>query len=93
LELTQSDRGVTQLEIVAFGKKQFLSSAQLALLGERQFNGVALSESPGYGEPFGHGIYLILSQGFSSELKIIAMVTIYERAGVRVNIGKPAQLP
>jgi hypothetical protein len=94
VELIQSNEGITKLEITAFGKTRSLSASQLALLGKQQFNGAVLSESPGYGGRFGHGIYLILSQGYSSGISVVAKITVYEREdAIRVNIGKPSQLP
>ncbi len=90
VEATQSDQGITQLSISAFGKTQSLAAAQLEELGRHNFNDVGLTYSRGYPESGGRNVTLLLCQGFSSGVKIVAAVTVTETHGIRVRAIKGA---
>ncbi len=85
VEAGQSDQGITELRVSAFGKLQTLTSSQLAALAGRTFNSIGLSYSRGYPDAGGRSIYLLLCQGFSPGVKVVAVITVRERGPVRVD--------
>lgn len=90
VEAKQSDRGITQLSVSAFGKQQSLRPAQIAALGGRTFNSIGLNYSRGYSNTGGRSVYVLLCQGFSTGVKVVAVVTVTEQGGVRVTDVKAA---
>jgi hypothetical protein len=88
VEATQSDQGVTQLSVSAFGKTQVLAPAQIAEMGRNSFNDIGLTYSRGYPESGGRNVVLLFCQGFSSGVKIVAVVTVTETRGIRVRTTK-----
>lgn len=88
VEATQSDQGVTQLSVSAFGKTQVLNAAQMAEIGRNSFNDIGLTYSRGYPESGGRNVVLLLCQGFSSGVKVVAVVTVTETHGIRVRVPK-----
>jgi hypothetical protein len=85
---TQSERGISTLTVSAFGKRLTLSASQLATLGSRTFNSIGLSYSQGYPNTGGRTVYLLLCHGFSSGMKVIAVIAVNEQGGVRVEAAK-----
>jgi hypothetical protein len=85
VEANQSDHGITQLKVSAFGKVQTLTPSQLASLGGHTVNTIGLSYSRGYPNVGGRSVYLLLCQGFSSAVKVVAVITVTEQGGVRVD--------
>jgi hypothetical protein len=85
VEANQSDRGITQLRVSAFGQLQTLGPTQLSTLSGRTFNSIGLSYSRGYSNTGGRSVYVLLCQGFSTGVKVVAFVTVTEHGGVRVH--------
>lgn len=90
VEASQSVHGLTELTVSAFGKIQSLRPAQLSSLTGRTFNSIGLSYSRGYPETGGRSVYLLLCQGFSSGVRVVAVVTVTESGGIRVKDALPA---
>jgi len=88
VEATQSEHGMTQLSVSAFGKVYTLLPAQLAAFGDHTFNSIGLTYSRGYPNTGGRNVFLLLCQGFSSGIKVFSVVTIAEKGGIRVDIEK-----
>jgi hypothetical protein len=88
VEATQSERGIGNLSVSAFGRNQALTPAQLASLSGKTFNSIALTYSRGYPNTGGRNVFLLLCQGFSSGVKVIAVVTVTENGGIRIDVGK-----
>jgi hypothetical protein len=85
VEASQSDKGVLEIKILAFGKLQTLAPSQLARLEGLTFNSVGLSYSRGYKNMGGSGVYLLLCQGFSGGNRVVAVITVNEQGGVTVD--------
>jgi hypothetical protein len=88
VEATQSEHGITKLSVSAFGKLYTLMPAQLTAISDRTFNSIGLTYSRGYPNTGGRNVFLLLCQGFSSGVKIFAVVTVAEKGDIRVDIGK-----
>ena len=88
VEAAQSDQGVTQLSVSAFGKTQVLNAAKMAEIGRNSFNDIGLTYSRGYPESGGRNVVLLLCQGFSSGVKVVVVVTVTETHGIRVRVPK-----
>ena len=91
-EVVQSDRGITDLKVSAFGKTQSLTPAQLTEISGVSFNSIGLTYSRGYADTGGRNVVLLLCQAFSSGVKIVGTVTITETGGIRASAGKSAGL-
>jgi hypothetical protein len=91
VEANQSERGITQLSVSAFGKLQTLGPTQLAALSGRTFNSIGLSYSRGYSNTGGRSVYVLLCQAFSTGVKVVAVVSVTEHGGVRVNDVKASE--
>ena len=91
VEATQSANGMTDLRISAFGKTQVATAAQLASLAGKRINSIGITDSRGYASLGGRNVYLLLCQGFSSGVQVVAVVTITETAGIRITAGKDAE--
>jgi len=91
MDATQSDRGITNMSMSAFGKTQTLTSSQLAALGGRVFNGAGLTYSRGYKNLGGRTVYLLLFHGFASAAKVVTVITFRELGDVRVDNVEPAE--
>ena len=89
VEGSQSDKGVLEIKILAFGKVQSLAPAQLASLDGLTFNSIGLSYSRGYKNMGGSSIYLLLCQGFSGGNRVVAVITVNEQRGVSIDKVKP----
>lgn len=91
VEATQSENGLTDLRVTAFGKTQVATPAQLASLGGKIANSIGITYSRGYANVGGRSVYLLLCQGFSSGVRVIAVVTITETKGIRITAGKNSE--
>ena len=85
VEASQTDHGIDQLKVSVFGRLQTLTPSQLRSLSGGPFNSIGLSYSRGYSEVGGRSVYLLLCQGFSSGVKLVAIITITEQGSVRVD--------
>ena len=85
VEATQSESGLTDLRVSAFGKIQIATPAELSALSGKIVNSIGITYSRGYTTGGGRNIYLLLCQGFSSGVRVIAVVTITERKGIRIS--------
>ena len=81
---TQGDRGITGLRITAFQRSFTLTPAQLKQLRGLIVNGVQLSGEGGYKELGGRTLYLILSMGFTSGIANAKLVSVNERADIKI---------
>jgi hypothetical protein len=88
VEATQSEHGISELKVAAFGKTQVATPAQLAALGGQIINSIGLTYSRGYATTGGRTVYLLLCQGFSTGSQIIAVVDVTEAAGIRIQPSK-----
>ena len=89
VSVRQSVRGVSELEVLAFGKRYTLTPAQLNTLGARTFNTMGLTYSRGYPETGGRGVYVLLCQGFSSGVKVVEIVIVEETNGIHIMQARP----
>jgi hypothetical protein len=85
IEATQSKSGLTDLRVSAFGKIQIATPAELAALDGRIINSIGITYSRGYTAGGGRNIYVLLCQGFSSGIRVVAVVTITELKGIRIS--------
>jgi hypothetical protein len=85
VEGSQSDKGVLEIKVLAFGKLQSLAPSQLARLDGLTFNSIGLSYSRGYKNMGGSSVYLLLCQGFSGGNSVVAVITVNEQRGVSVD--------
>jgi hypothetical protein len=85
VEATQSKNGLTDLRVSAFGKSQIATPAELAALDGKIINSIGITYSRGYATSGGRNIYLLLCQGFSSGIRVVAVVTITELNGIRIS--------
>jgi hypothetical protein len=83
VETRQSQQGVSELKITAFGKQHVLSPSQLTALNGRAFNSIGLSYSRGYANFGGQNVYVLLCHGYSSGVAVVAIVKVNERGDVR----------
>ena len=72
------------MRVTAFGRVQALGKSTLAALSARKFNSIALTYSIGYKDTGGRSVYVLLCQGFSSNVRVIAIVTVPENGEPRV---------
>lgn len=85
IEATQSERGLTGLRVSAFGKIQIATPAELSALDGKIINSIGITYSRGYTTGGGRNIYVLLCQGFSSGIRVVAVVTITELKGIRIS--------
>jgi hypothetical protein len=89
IEVFQDSKGISELEISAFGKLHKVMNSQLAVVSGHEFNGVGVSYSKGYTNLGGRNVNVLLYEGFSSGTQLIAIVSIQEHGEVRIRIGAP----
>jgi hypothetical protein len=87
-DTTQSERGIVDLRVSAFGKSYVLTPVQLATLKGMAFNSIGMTYSRGYTITGGRKFFILLCEGFSSGVSVIATVTIAESGSVRVDVKK-----
>ena len=88
VEATQSEQGMSELKVSAFGKTQVVTPTQLATLRGQIINSIGLTYSRGYTDTGGRTVYLLLCQGFSTGIHVIAVVNVTEAAGIRIQPSK-----
>lgn len=81
------DRGLSELNVSAFGKHFTLNSEQLKSLRGLDVNGCQLSFEHGYKEVGGRTLYVKLIKGFTSGVDRAATVVIKEDGSVEVNLS------
>lgn len=81
------DRGLSELNVSAFGKHFTLNSEQLKMLRGLDVNGCQLSFEHGYKEVGGRTLYVKLTKGFTSGIDRAATVVIQEDGSVAVNLS------
>jgi hypothetical protein len=86
VEATQAEHGVTQLSVSVFGRLYTLKPPQLTAFHNHIINSVGLTYSRGYPNTGGRNVFLLLCQGFSSGIKVFAVVTVAENGGARVDL-------
>lgn len=91
VEATQSDGGLTDLKVSAFGKTQVATHTQLSALDGKIINSIGITYSRGYANGGGRNIYLLLCQGFSSGVQVVAVVTVTETKGIRITPRQSAE--
>lgn len=84
VEGVQSDQGIGELSVTAFGRARALTPDQLGILRGETFNSIGLTYSQGDPSVGGRRVMLLLCQAFSSGSKIVAVITILEKGDVRV---------
>lgn len=84
VDLSQDQKGISELTITAFGKIRTVPKAQLATIAGSVFNIVGVSYSHGYANARGRYVYVLLYQGFSSGVQVAAIVAVPERGEVQV---------
>jgi hypothetical protein len=84
VEGEQSDQGIGELRVSAFGRVRALTPAQLGTLRGETFNGIGLTYSQGDPSVGGRRVMLLLCQAFSSGSRIVAVITILEKGEIRV---------
>lgn len=87
IEATQTKAGLTDLRVSAFGKTQIATPAELAALDGKIINSIGITYSRGYTSSGGRNLYLLLCQGFSSGIRVVAVVTVTEIKGIRIDAG------
>ena len=84
VEVTQSAQGVTEMNVSAFGSVHNLPLDQLATIKGLIFNTVGVTYSQGYAIVGGRSVYILLCQGFSSGVSVLAIVTVKEKGPSRI---------
>lgn len=81
------DRGLTELNVSAFGKHFTLNAEQLKSLQGLAINGFQLSSEHGYKELGGRTVYVKLIKGFTSGISGAATVVVKEDGSVAVDLS------
>lgn len=81
------DKGLTELNVSAFGKHFTLNAEQLKSLGGLAINGCQLSSEHGYKELGGRTLYIKLTKGFTSGISRAATVVVKEDGSVAVDLS------
>ena len=80
----QSDDGILNLEITAFGQGFVLGEAELSPLRGLRVNGVQLSYIASYVEIGGRTVYLQLSLGFTGGVVDQALIAVNEKGQIEI---------